>query len=77
MQHLVHRPDAVWLHNPRRLYVPTVWGEKSGNTVWVSTWEQFRAVGGVKNFSEDQTEITLTLPEGHKFSIQFQQQPEE
>lgn len=40
-------------------------------TVWVATWAEFKAAKGVMCWSEDQTEITLELPVGHKFSIKF------
>lgn len=59
------REDAV--KHQGRYIVPTIYGK----TVWVDTWEQFRKVGGVMCWSEDQTEIELTLPVNHKFSIQF------
>lgn len=41
------------------------------STKWINSWEEFRACGGVRAFSEDQTEIELQLPVGHKFSIKF------
>jgi hypothetical protein len=48
------------------------WAVPSGrDTVWVETWEKFRAVGGMVGFNEDQTEVTLTLPPGVKFSVGF------
>lgn len=59
------RDDAV-KHDGRHI-VPT-----SDKTKWVSNWEEFRAVGGVVAFNEDQTEIELLLPEPYKFSIRFQ-----
>lgn len=58
------REDAV-LHMGR-YFVPT-----TGETKWVSTMEEFRAAGGIFAFNEDQTEIALRLPVGHKFSIRF------
>lgn len=59
----------------RRPYVPTIYGQgPEQDTIWVDSWEQFRAVGGVMCWSEDQTEIELTLPIRHKFSIQFMRQ---
>ncbi len=64
------RDDAVKLPDGR-YYVPTVYGQQDGNTVWIDTWEQFREVGGGMCWSEDQTEIELQLPVGHKFSIRF------
>lgn len=68
--HTRQREDAV-NHNGRD-YVPTIWGQKDGgNTVYVETIEQLRSVGGSICFNEDQTEIHLTLPVGHKFSIQM------
>lgn len=67
MQHFKQRDDAVWINNPRRQYVPT-----SDETKWVGNWEEFRAAGGVAHFSEDQTEVVLTLPAPYKFGIQFQ-----
>lgn len=73
MTHFKPRQDAVWLNNPPRRYVPTVYGQQVGNTIWVTTWKQFREVGGELHYSEDQTEIVLTLPEGHKFGIRFQE----
>ena len=67
------RDDTV-THNGRQI-VPTVYGSKDGtNTKWVQSWAEFRSVGGVCHFSEDQTEITLTLPEGWKFGIRFNQE---
>jgi hypothetical protein len=39
--------------------------------VWVHTIAELRAVGGLMQFNEDQTEILLALPPGHKFSIRF------
>jgi len=73
MTHYERRPDAVWIgHGPnRRQYVPTIWGEPEGNTKWVGTIAEARAVGGRFHFSEDQTEIVCTLPEGYKFGIGF------
>lgn len=65
--HVAQRDDAV-NHNGRD-YVPTIYGEKEGNTVWVDNLAMLRAVGGIVHFNEDQTEIWLTLPVGHKFSI--------
>lgn len=59
------RDDAV--PHMGRWIVPT-----ASDTVWVDTWEQFKEVGGVACFEEDQTTITLSLPVGHKFSIRFQ-----
>lgn len=67
--HQFKRDDAIW-HQGREI-VPTIYGEKSGNTVWVSNLEEMRRVGGGMAFNEDQTEITLHLPEGHKFGIRF------
>lgn len=67
--HRIQREDAVVIgHTPatRRYYVPT-----TESTVWVRNWEQFRMAGGRASWNEDQTEITLSLPVGHKFSIQF------
>lgn len=64
MTHLVTRTDAEW--RAGRRYVPT-----SSNTRWVFDWTEFRAAGGIANFNEDQTEVTLTLPPGVKFSIGF------
>ena len=69
MSHFKPREDAVW-HSGRR-FVPTIYGQHEGNTQWVATQEEFRAAGGCTTFSEDQTEIYLTLPAGWKFSIQF------
>lgn len=69
--HHLRRPDAVWHRG--RAYVPTVYGEKTGNTKWVGSWDEFRAAGGVAHFNEDQTEIVLTLPAGFKFGCNFQQ----
>lgn len=73
MSHFTPRSDAVW-HAGRR-YVPTVYGQHSGNTQWVGSWDEFRAAGGVAHYNEDQTEIVLTLPEGFKFGIRFQDKP--
>lgn len=63
------RNDAV-LHNGRYL-VPTMYGRTSGNTKWVHDLDGFRSAGGCAHYSEDQTEVTLSLPEGFKFSIRF------
>ena len=71
-QHVTHvrrRSDAVIHHG--REYVPTVYGQESGNTVWVDTIDQLFDVGGLVIFNEDQTEIHLTLPTSHKFSIRM------
>lgn len=70
---MTHKPraDAIWLDNPRRPYVPTVYGQAQGNTKWISTWDEFTNAGGIAVYSEDQTEITLTLPEGFKFSCRW------
>jgi hypothetical protein len=72
------REDAITIgegHN-RRLFVPTVYGtgDPTRDTIWVDSWEQFRSVGGKMCWSEDQTEIELSLPVRHKFSIQFMRQ---
>lgn len=65
------REDALKLHDGR-YYVPTIYGKGDDvDTIWVDSWEQFKAVGGGMCWSEDQTEIELTLPVRHKFSIQF------
>jgi hypothetical protein len=58
------REDAIE-HNGRYI-VPT-----RPDTAWVATLGEFKAAGGIIHFSEDQTEITLTLPVGSKFSIKF------
>lgn len=72
MTHFKPRDDAVW-HNGRRM-VPTIYGQATGgNTRWVGTWDEFRAAGGIVHFNGDQTELYLTLPEGWKFGIGFQQ----
>ena len=65
------REDAVE-HNGRYI-VPTIYGtgDPSRDTIWIDTWAAFKACGGVTCWSEDQTEIELTLPVRHKFSIQF------
>lgn len=68
--HHISRNDAVWHHG--RSYVPTIWGQRSGNTRFVSNWDEFKAAGGITHFNEDFTEVVLTLPEGCKFSCQFQ-----
>lgn len=70
MSHYSPREDAVW-HRGRR-FVPTIYGQESGNTRWVGSWIEFRAAGGVAHFNEDQTEIVLTLPPGFKFGIKFE-----
>lgn len=70
MSHYKLREDAIW-HAGRR-YVPTIYGEASGNTQWVSTMNELRTAGGTMHFNEDQTEIVLTLPPGWKFSIRFE-----
>jgi hypothetical protein len=67
--HVYAREDAV-IHNGRE-YVPTVWGQEEGNTVYVSNMQEFLAAGGKICFNEDQTEIHLVLPVGHKFGITF------
>lgn len=67
--HTRQRDDAI-IHNGRD-YVPTIYGQKSGNTVWVDDLKHLGEVGGSICFNEDQTEIHLTLPVGHKFSIQM------
>lgn len=71
--HHTKRADAVTIgYGPAaRDFVPTIYGQPEGNTVWVGDWNEFRAAGGVVRFNEDQTEITLTLPELHKFGIAF------
>lgn len=61
------REDAVKVPNHGRYLVPT-----TNDTVWIDNWEDFRRVDGVMCFSEDQSEIELQLPVGHKFSIRFQ-----
>lgn len=58
------RDDAV-SHQGRHV-VPT-----TDRTVWVSTWEEYKAAGGTCCYNEDQTEIELLLPAPFKFSIQF------
>lgn len=65
------REDAVKYNG--RYIVPTIYGtgDPERDTVWVDSWEQFLAVGGQMCWSEDQTELELTLPVRHKFSIQF------
>ncbi len=50
----------------RRKFTPT-----TDATKWVETWAEFIEAGGVANYNEDQTEVTLTLPEGYKFAIRF------
>jgi hypothetical protein len=79
MTHYKQREDAIWIGHgaSRREYVPTVYGERTGNTVWIDSIEQLREAGGGMHWSEDQTEIVLTLPPGHKFSIQFERSKEE
>lgn len=67
--HVARREDAViWDGGD---YVPTIYGQESGNTVWVTSLAQLQEVGGRITFNEDQTEVWLTLPEGHKFGIQM------
>jgi hypothetical protein len=77
MTHHKQRADAIVIGRDhlRREFVPTIWGEKEGNTKFVSTLKEFRAAGGGMHFNEDQTEIVLTLPEGWKFSIKFPDRP--
>ena len=71
--HMVPRSDAKWIDgNMPRDYVPTIWGQKEGNTIHVSTIKEMVERGGIIHFNEDQTEIHLTLPAGVKFSIQFE-----
>lgn len=60
----VLRQDAVRYNND--WYCPT-----SEKTKWVATWEEFIAAGGQVGHNEDQTEITLRLPEPYKFSVRF------
>jgi hypothetical protein len=62
--HHTPRDDAVWAHD--HAAVPTTL-----ETKWVHTMTELRAAGGFLNFNADQTEITLTLPEGFKFGIRF------
>lgn len=68
------REDAI-KHNGRYI-VPTIYGtgDSALDTIWINTWDEFRAAGGGMCWSEDQTEIELTLPVRHKFSIQFMRQ---
>lgn len=73
MTHYKPREDAIW-HRGRRI-VPTVYGEREGNTQWVSNWDEFKTAGGITHFNEDQTELVLTLPSGWKFGIRFQDKP--
>lgn len=72
--HVRRREDAV-IHNGRE-FVPTVYGQDAGNTVWVDSLEKLTAVGGSITFNEDQTEIWLSLPKDHKFSIQMFKEPQ-
>lgn len=59
------RKDGVW-HLGRHI-VPT-----SSETRWIGSLAEYVALTGkMSQFSEDQTEITLTLPEGYKFGIGF------
>lgn len=67
--HTRQREDAVQYNG--RDYVPTIYGQPEGNTVWVDSLKKLCEVGGTICFNEDQTEIHLTLPVGHKFSIQM------
>ena len=71
--HHVPRPDAITIGHGAtlRAYVPTVYSEKSGNTIWIETVQGWRDAGGCLHFNEDQTEITFSLPVGHKFGIRF------
>jgi hypothetical protein len=62
----VLRADAIY-HSGRYI-CPT-----SSETKYVSNWAEFEAAGGQICFSEDQTEITMRLPEPYKFGIRFQQ----
>jgi hypothetical protein len=73
--HVRARDDAIILGGPFvREYVP----DGPGDIVWVDSLDQLRAVGGNVGFNEDQTEIHLTLPVGHKFSIaMFRKEKEE
>lgn len=66
--HQYQRDDAVKTGSGAsfRDYVPT-----TDETKWIGTWADFRAARGMVGFNEDQTEICLHLPVGHKFSIQF------
>ena len=65
----VPRSDAV-MHRGRMI-VPTIYGEREGNTKWLSNMDEFRAAGGMVGFNEDQTEITLHAPVGYKFGVGF------
>jgi hypothetical protein len=67
---MAERPREDAVKHRGRYIVPTIYGK----TVWIDSWEQFRECGGQMAFSEDQTEIELTLPVDHKFSIQFMRQ---
>ena len=60
--HIAAREDAV-IHMGRE-FVPT-----TNETKYVSSLAEMIAAGGTICFNEDQTEIYLTLPVGHKFSI--------
>lgn len=63
------REDAV--EHRGRYFVPT-----TSAITWISSWADFKRVGGVMCWSQDQTEIELSLPVGHKFSIDFQRAAE-
>lgn len=64
----MERKDAIIIGAgaERRSFVPT-----SDATIWISSWEEFKASGGVCCYAEDQATIELQLPEPYKFSIQF------
>lgn len=69
LTHMTPRDDAVLIGTSgldRRLFVPTTW-----ETKWVRNWDEFRAADGKALWNEDQTEIVLSLPPGHKFSCSF------
>lgn len=68
------RKDAI-IHRGR-VFVPTRYGRNDGtDTKWIENLTEFRAAGGILCFNEDQTEITLRLPEGYKFSCRFENTP--
>lgn len=79
--HHTRREDAIKIGSGAlfRDFVPTIHGEgPDRDTIWVSDLAAFRAIkqGAATCWNEDQTEITLTLPVRHKFSIRFMEETE-
>lgn len=64
------RDDAI--EHDGRYRVPI-----TATTKFVHTWQEFRDAKGQIVFNEDQTEITLRLPEPYMFGCGFQRAPAE